>query len=170
MSDFDWKQIAGPLINIGATTLGTVIGGPTGGAVGKAVGPILAGALGVPSTPGAVADAIAKSPETVRTVEATPEVQAAIERATTEHIQAVNETYRLELQSESPFVRYARPAWLWVGALVWGVHGLALGLALFRKDFEALRAIPDLTAFYVVMGGVAGVYAWRRTDEKRGAS
>ena len=58
----DWKQIAGPLAQVGATTLGTIIGGPLGTAVGGIVGKAAAEALGVDPTPEAVTQAIASDP------------------------------------------------------------------------------------------------------------
>lgn len=59
----DWKQIAGPLAQAGATTLGTIIGGPLGTAVGGVVGKAAAEALGVDPTPEAVTQAIATDPK-----------------------------------------------------------------------------------------------------------
>ncbi len=59
----DWKDIAGPLSKAGATTLGTIIGGPLGTAVGGLVGQAVAGALGLDeATPQAVSAEIAKDP------------------------------------------------------------------------------------------------------------
>lgn len=59
----DWKTIAGPLAQVGATTLGTIIGGPLGAAVGGVVGKAAADALGVEATPGAVIQAIERDPD-----------------------------------------------------------------------------------------------------------
>ncbi|MCX5497309.1 hypothetical protein OSH11_21610 [Kaistia dalseonensis] len=59
----DWKQIAGPLAQVGATTLGSIIGGPLGTAVGGMVGKAIADVLGVEPTPEAVAKQIATDPQ-----------------------------------------------------------------------------------------------------------
>lgn len=67
----DWKDIAGPLSKAGATTLGTIIGGPLGTAVGGLVGQAVAGALGLDeATPEAVTAAIQNDP-----VEASTQLQ-----------------------------------------------------------------------------------------------
>jgi hypothetical protein len=168
MSDFDWGSIAGPLIRAGATTLGTVIGGPGGAAIGAAVGPILADALGVPATPEAVAGAAEKTPDAVRAVEVDRaiELRAAIEKAQTEQIKIVNETMLAEMKSEDWITRLWRPAFGFCFCLVWTVHGLAIGHALFLRQYDVIARIPDLTVFYGVAGAVVGVYAWRRSDEK----
>lgn len=166
MPDIDWTKIAGPLIGAGATVLGTIVGGPTGAAVGKAAGGVLAEVLGVPATPEAVAEAIENNPTAAKAATDTPGMAAAIAQAQAEIIQTINETYRLELQSESAYVRLARPTWLWCGCAVWTVHGIVLGKALWFRDFDVIRTIPDLTVFYGVMGAIVGVYAWQRSREK----
>jgi len=166
MADIDWTKIAGPLLGAGATVLGTVIGGPAGGAIGKAAGTVLADALGVPATPEAVSEAIEANPAAAKAAAETPETAAAVAQAQADIIKTINETYRQELQSESPYVRLARPTWLWCGAAVWTIHGIVIGKALWTRDFEIIRTIPDLTIFYSVMGAIAGVYAWQRTKEK----
>jgi len=56
--DFDWKQIAGPLLNIGGTALGTLVGGPAGSVLGPLAGKVLADALGCEPTPEAVGSAL----------------------------------------------------------------------------------------------------------------
>jgi outer membrane lipoprotein SlyB len=168
MASFDWKTIAGPLAKVGAGTLGTLIGGPAGGAIGSAVGGVLAEALGVPATPEAVGGAIAADPDAAREALASrdAEISKAIAEAELSMIREVNETYRLELKSESWFIKGWRPACGWMLCVVWGVHGLAIGLALVRKDFEVIRTIESLTIFYATMTVVTGVAAWGRTKEK----
>jgi len=166
MADIDWTKIAGPLLGAGATVLGTVIGGPAGGAIGKAAGTVLADALGVPATPEAVSEAIQSNPEAARAAAESPETAAAVAQAQADMLKTVNETIRLEMQSESMFVRYARPVWLWSGCAIWTIHGLAIGKALWVRDFDIIKTIPDLTVFYTVMGAVTGVYVWQRTKEK----
>jgi len=170
--NIDWKSIAGPLIGAGATVIGTAIGGPAGGVVGKTVGSVLSGALGVPETPEAVAEAIAADPEAAKAALANSEAEIAkaIAEGNAQIIEAVNSTYRLEMQSENLAVRLWRPAWGWCGCVIWTVHGLAYGKALWFKDFDIIRTIPDMTIFYGVMGAIVGVYAWGRTKEKTASS
>jgi hypothetical protein len=50
------------------------------------------------------------------------------------------------------------------------VHGLAIGYALWIRQFDVIRTIPDLTVFYGVMGAVVGVAVWGRSMEKRAAT
>lgn len=111
MADLDWKQIAGPLASVGATVLGTVVGGPAGAVVGKAVGGAIASALGVDETPEAVSAAIEKDPAGAKAAidRNSDDIAAALAQAQAEMMRIVNETYRLELQSESWVVRMWRP-------------------------------------------------------------
>ena len=167
MADFDWTKIAGPLLSAGSTVVGTVIGGPGGAAIGKAAGEVLAGALGVPATPDDVAEAIQANPDAAKAVMDSPEAAEAIAKAQAEIIKTVNETYRVELQQESWVIRLWRPICGWCLAIIWTVHGFAIGLALWTRNFDVIKTIPDLTVFYGVMGAVVGVYAWGRTAEKK---
>ena len=58
----NWQDLAGPLIKLGAPTIGTALGGPIGGMIGGAVGNILGSVLGVPPTPEAIDKAIKETP------------------------------------------------------------------------------------------------------------
>lgn len=170
--NFDWSVIAEPLIKVGATGLGTLVGGPAGGAIGAGLGSILAEALGVPATPSSVADAIAANPGAVAAVERdkSAEIRAIVEQAHTQHLQVVNETMRTELASESFMARTWRPLFGICFCGVWTMHGIAIGRSLFLREFDVVARIPDLTIFYGVAGAVVGVYAWRRTTEKVASS
>lgn len=166
----DWSQLAGPLAKLGpgaATILGTLIGGPAGGAIGKAAGQVLSDALGVPNEPEAVAEAIKADPDKASAAIASPDMQAAIAQAQADIIKTVNETYRIELQQESWVIKLARPVCIWCMAVIWTIHGLAIGYALWIRQFEIIRTIPDLTIFYSVMAAVAGAAVIGRTVEKK---
>lgn len=166
----DWSALTGALAKLGtpaATILGTLIGGPTGAAIGKAAGTVLAEALGVDDTPEAVSEAVAADPMKANDAISSAQMQAAIVQAQAEMLKTVNETYRIELQNESWVVRLWRPICGWCLALIWTIHGVAIGLALWTRNFDVIRTIPDLTVFYSVMGAVVGVYAWGRTVEKK---
>ncbi len=168
----DWTKIAGPLAQVGATALGTLIGGPAGAVIGNVVGPAIAAALGV-ETPEQVAELAAKAPDDVRsaaaTAEALPDVRAAIAEADARMLAEINATMRAESSSEGWLQRTWRPAFGLSFAFVWTLHGLALAHALFTRQFEIIAKIPDLTVFYGVAGAVVGVYAWKRTEEKLAA-
>jgi hypothetical protein len=63
----DWTLIAGPLLKLGLTGLGTAFGGPLGGTIGGALGSAIAGALGTAPTPEAVGAALQSTdPEAVK--------------------------------------------------------------------------------------------------------
>lgn len=169
----DWSilgKVIGSLGTPAGTLLGTLIGGPAGAAIGKAAGSVLAEALGVPDDPDAVAGAVRADPMKANDAIASDNMQAAIAQAQADIIKTVNETYRIELQNESWVVRMWRPICGWCLAMIWTVHGLAIGYALWIRQFDVIRTIPDLTVFYGVMGAVVGVYAWGRTAEKKAAA
>ncbi len=169
----DWSilgKVIGSLGTPAGTLLGTLIGGPAGAAIGKAAGSVLAEALGVPDDPDAVAGAVKADPMAASDAINSAQMQAAIVQAQAEMVKTVNETYRIELQQESWVVRLWRPMWGWCGCLVWTVHGIAYAKALWFKDFDIIRTIPDMTAFYLVMGAVVGVAVWNRTQEKKAAA
>lgn len=170
MADFNWKDIAGPLAKIGAPVLGTLIGGPAGAAMGKVAGEVLAGALGVPADPESVAQAIEDDPVRAKEAANSAEMATAIANSQAEIIKTVNETYRIELQQESWVARLWRPVWGWAGCVIWSIHGMAYAKALWFKDFDMIRTIPDMTVFYGVMGAIVGVAVWGRTSEKKSAT
>ena len=58
MADFDWTKIAGPLLGVGGTVLGTLVGGPAGAVLGPLAGKALAEALGCDETPDAAGEAL----------------------------------------------------------------------------------------------------------------
>lgn len=65
----DWKDIAGPLIQTAAPTLGGILGGfipfPGGALIGQELGQIIANQFGVDATPEAVNKAIQNAPSDV---------------------------------------------------------------------------------------------------------
>lgn len=69
----NWSSLVAPMTQVGGAMLGGLMGGPAAAVLGPAIGAALAEALGVPSTPEAVREAIANQPEAasiVRQVEA----------------------------------------------------------------------------------------------------
>jgi hypothetical protein len=170
MANLDWTKIAGPLLGAGATVLGTIVGGPGGAAIGKAAGTVLAEVLGVPADPASVGAAIEADPEAAKAAADSPETAAAVAQAQAEMVKTVNETYRIELQSESWIIKYWRPVCGWCFTMILTVHGLAYAKALWFRDFEIIRTIPDMTVFYGVFAAVVGIYAWGRTAEKKAGS
>lgn len=179
--DLDWKDLAGPLLGKGLAGLGTALGGPVGGAVGALVGPLLAQALGVEATPEAVAEAVATRPaaEVKAAAEAVERDNAGAIAATAREAEArmlaeINETARLELASESRFVRWARPFNIWVIGVVTGGYGACLvaatAAAVIARDTAALNLLVAnagvLGIALAPCGAVAGIASWGRTREK----
>ena len=118
----NWQDLAGPLVKLGAPTIGTALGGPLGGMIGGAVGNILGSVLGVPPTPEAIdkaiketpaselqdklaaaeADAQAKYPALAEIAKAEAEAQAKTAAET-------QLTMRAELAAGDPLQRWWRP-------------------------------------------------------------
>jgi hypothetical protein len=163
--DFPWKEIVGPIIKI-APTLTGVFAGPAAGKIAEAAGSILAEQLGVPATPGAVAEAITNAPEKAADALASEQVQAAIAQAQVEMMRIVNDTYREELKSDSPFIRMARPGWLYTGNLIFALFGLGYAKALWMGQYEALNSMGAATMFLAPALAVVGVISYGRTQEK----
>lgn len=105
----DWKDLAGPLVQIGAPTLGKIVGGlipiPGGALIGETIGRTVAGALGVEATPSAVNDAIAADPagasEKLAAAESAEAARwaalAEIAKADAAQASVINETIRSEI-------------------------------------------------------------------------
>jgi hypothetical protein len=179
----NWQDLAGPLIKLGAPTIGTALGGPLGGMIGDAVGNILGSVLGVPPTPEAVdkaiketpapelqdklaaaeADAQAKYPALAEIAKAEAEAQAKTAAET-----AV--TMRAELTAGDPLQRMWRPLY----ALELTAECAALAAVIIRDlwggDTTVLTAATQATALLLGYWGlrfaVLGVYVQGRSREK----
>lgn len=179
----NWQDLAGPLIKLGAPTIGTALGGPLGGMIGGAVGDILGSALGVQPTPEAIdkaikttpavelqdklaaaeADAQAKYPALaeIAKAEAVAQAKTAAETAA---------TMRAELTAGDPLQRWWRPLY----ALELTGECAALAAVIIRDlwggDVGVLNAAAQATAlllgYWGMRFGVLGVYVTGRTREK----
>jgi hypothetical protein len=157
--------------------LGGILAGPVGATAAPLIVGTLAKALGLDedAAPEAVATEIIKNPDATAIVadvekqisKTAQEIEAAV-------LETVNQTARLELQSESAFVRFARPFNIWTIGFVTGGYGACLvaatGAAVFFKDPAALNLLVAnagvLGIALAPCGAVAGVSAWGRTREK----
>jgi hypothetical protein len=179
----NWHDLAGPLIKLGAPTIGTALGGPLGGMIGGTIGNILGSALGVPPTPEAVdkaikdtpapelqdklaaaeADAQAKYPALAEIAKAEAEAQAKTAAET-----AV--TMRAELTAGDPLQRMWRPLY----ALELTAECAALAVVIIRDlwggDVGVLNAASQATALllgcWALRFAVLGVYVQGRSREK----
>lgn len=179
----NWQDLAGPLIKLGAPTIGTALGGPLGGMVGGAVGDILGSVLGVPPTPEAIdkaikdtpaaelqdklaaaeADAQAKYPALAEIAKAEAEAQAKTAAET-------NLTMRAEIAAGDPLQRWWRPLY----GLELTLECAALAGVIIRDlwggDVGVLNAAAQATALLLGYWGlrfaVLGVYVQGRSREK----
>jgi len=166
----NWQDLAGPLIKLGAPTIGTVLGGPLGGMVGGAVGNILGSVLGVPPTPEAIDRAIKDTPaselqEKLAAAEAEAEAEAQARTAAETQL-----TMRAEMAAGDPLQRMWRPLY----GLELTLECAALAAVIIRDlwggDTVVLAAATQATALLLGYWGlrfaVLGVYVQGRTREK----
>lgn len=171
----DLTNLAGLLKPMSSVLAGALLG-PAGAAVAPVIVGAIAEALGVPPTTEAVSDALVKDPASAAPVVAQAEEKLARTLAEVEAavIESINQTARAELQSESAFVKLARPFNIWVIGVVTGGYGLCLvaatASAIWLRDAAALNLLVAnagvLGIALAPSGAVAGVSAWGRTKEK----
>lgn len=176
----DWKEVAGAVARF-APILGGAIGGPVGGAIGTGVS-LAAKALGVEPEPAAIMQALQTDPEAavkLRQVEATHEQELARIAANREiaeleaesfRLAEVNATMREEAKSEDPFVRRARPAFLWVTVFSIFVE-VVIALIVVLNEPERIGDLATLFGALTIPQGIAaavcGVYMKKRSDDKQ---
>jgi len=189
----NWSDLASRLIEGGARlaggALGTVVAGPAGTVVGERVGGMVAGWLGVDATPEAVAQRLEDPAAMQIVVEKEAEHRFELERLVLALVQTeieqTGQSYRKELESEDPFVRRARPTWLYTMSRVWAFQVVstfttafvALISAIFSASFtiadlvKVIDALARVNESTLVMWGAAlsvvGIYNWRRTTDKQ---
>lgn len=179
----NWQDLAGPLIKLGAPTIGTALVRPLGGMIGGAVGNILGSVLGVPPTPEAIdkaikdtpaselenklaaaeADAQAKYPALAEIAKAEAEAQAKTAAETAA-------TMRAELAAGDRLQRWWRPLY----ALELTAECAALAAVIIRDlwggDVGVLNAAAQATAlllgYWTMRFGVLGIYVQGRSREK----
>lgn len=90
--------------------------------------------------------------------------------AVTRRLEAVNHTMRTEIESSDPYVRRARPTFLYIMAGTWAVQTLGLVLAIVLWPVEApkiLASIGELAFMWAIALSVIGVYVKVRSDDKK---
>lgn len=188
----NWSDLS-PIIGAIAPTAGKLLGGlipfPGGSLIGEQFGRIIARQLGVPETPQAVSEAIAKnkSDENIAAINAATdrarlEIQGFIEyeKAVQETIRAsiveANQTMRLEILPENRhwFFTGWRPAAGWVLVFNAAAFGVILNVAVFMaayyRNAEPLRIISDawpvILSYFGALAALVGVYVIARTKDK----
>lgn len=180
----DWGDV-GRFLGRAAPALGLALGGPAGAAVGG----LVAQALKVEASPEAVLVAAQEPGGLIEIAKLALEHEQEIERlvlqAEVEQAKQTNDTYRSELASEDPYVRRARPGfvyalkWTWIaqvcttfGAAVVAIFADALG---DRVDAaRVLQALAELNADTTLLWGpalgVIGIYNYARSKDKQVAA
>ncbi|WP_336802003.1 3TM-type holin [Kaistia sp. MMO-174] len=148
----DWKSIAGPLAQAGATTLGTIIGGPLGNAVGGVVGRAAAEVLGVEPTPEAVADQIARDPDDAAARLNELETARADEWAA---LQA--ESLKLMQQLAAQESSEGWLSWGWRPALSWIIAAIILQTFIIAPWMKALFGL-DVAVSYDNVIGISSIW------------
>jgi Holin of 3TMs, for gene-transfer release len=177
-----FKSLADKILPF-APLLGAVVGGPIGAAA-TGVGMIArAFGLGGDATPDQVLAAVSADPNAGDKLAALQESNRhELEKLQlvedTKRQLAVNETMRIEAQSEDWFVRRARPFFIWSMGVAWNVQIYALmGMILYvviRRTNEAatiFTAVSDILAelagMWFVALSVIGVNVVARSMDKR---
>lgn len=154
-----WQHLAQPLTEAGLTILAGAIGGP-GGAIAASVGREIAGQLGVPASPRAVAEAIERDPEAVTGTLKRYEADAGdkIELLAQEQADMAR---ILKREDDGPFFRWGwRPAIMWLLGLFWtmnliGIPVILNGMLGYAIPLAPFDALITLTGLYLAlyMGG-----------------
>lgn len=173
---FDWKDVAGKVIGLGAPVLGQALGGPLGQAAGK----ILAEALGADIAPSAVNDALSRTDPVAAAVAASAARQAeaqwlsALADIGKTQVVQVGDTMRTESVSGDTLQRWWRPLFALELSLVecpafalTMLHALWTGHAAGINGFASLSGL--LMTYFGARFGVLGVYVSGRSREKQAA-
>lgn len=173
---FDWKDVAGKVIGLGAPVLGQALGGPLGQAAGK----ILAEALGADFAPSAVNDALSRTDPVAAAVAASAARQAeaqwlsALADIGKTQVVQVGDTMRTESVSGDTLQRWWRPLFALELSLVecpafalTMLHALWTGHAAGINGFASLSGL--LMTYFGARFGVLGVYVSGRSREKQAA-
>ena len=170
----EWKDLAAPIIKIGAPLLGQALAGPFGGVAGK----LLADAFGASeATPVAVGEAIVRAPDTVA-AEAASKAEAewltALAAIGKAQVEEVGATMRAEAASGDPLQRWWRPIYALELSLVECPAFTATLLQALWSGHEAgINGFANLSgllmAYFAARFGVLGVYVTGRTREKQTA-
>lgn len=178
----DWKAV-GERVADASPILGSLLGGPGGALVGGWIAKKFGSDKGDPES---VFNVLEKDAEwKFKIAELEVEKALELERMQTQitlaeiqahvaSLQAVNSTMRSESASDDPWQRRWRP---FIGFVFGGAFAVVtvwvcylMYLALFEKNHDAMRSIPDLvdtfTMLFGIPGAILGVSAWGRNQLK----
>lgn len=124
--------------------------------------------------PGEISEALKANPELLaKFQQMANEIVIAEMQEETKRLAETNATMRAEISSGDPFVRRARPTFLYVMALTWGIQAIGLTAAIVWKPevgAKLIGSLADLTAMWSVALAVVGVYVKTRSDDKKVAA
>lgn len=93
---------------------------------------------------------------------------AAGERQNT--IQQINESLRVEVASNDPYVRRMRPTFGYIIAVTWAAQMLAIAYVIVFDTTQAavvIEAVQSLGTIWAVGLSVLGIYVYKRSEEKK---
>lgn len=138
----NWKDVGKAV-----ATVAPVLGGALAGPMGAAAGTLLAGALGVENSPGAVSEKLGENPDAARTVEL-QHIQA-LRRLEVEETRAVISDVQDARRSHSGhWMPWVLTAGLWI--MVAGVIGAMCFVAIPPGNSEVL---------YMLVGQIVGAFS-----------
>ena len=157
----DWKDLAGPVIKLGGTAIGAMLGVP---GLGKIGGDLLAGALGVPATPEAVSQAIENpSPEALAAVQsANAEAEKEWAKFAAVQAQETGQTMRAEIASGVSWYHWRHL--LGYVVMLWAIAILPVALRDLWIGNAAgidlgIKLASALTTYFLALCGLLGYVA-----------
>lgn len=178
----DWKDLAKHVADA-SPLLGGLLGGPAGATVGAWIAKAFGSSSGKPEDVLKALTDDAQWAFKLKELEVTHQkdiltlqTQLDVEELKTQvsQIQAVNETMRVEAQSEH-WVQYSwRPFWGFSSGLAFFIICVFFCVlaydAIYGRNTEAMKMIPELvsafTGLFSIAGAVLGISAWFRGKEK----
>lgn len=147
-----------------------VLGGALYGGAGSAVGGLIATALGVDSTPEAVAQAASDPDAAIKLKrieqEHEREILSLTLQAETTRLSEINKTMRAETQTDSTFRAGWRPFNGWMLAISLASVNIGLVAIVVRDPTQLTQVVDVLIWSVVAQGAVQGVNIKKRSDDK----
>lgn len=146
---------------------------------------MLASKLGTDPEPDKILEALKKDPNAIlklKSLEIENKTELEELKLKHGHLMTVEDTERIksshaiiqtELKSGDPYVRRARPTFMYIIAFTWGVQMLTVsGVIMFKSADDVVKiitAIVSLSGMWTIALGVVGVYIKMRSDDKNPA-
>jgi len=85
-------------------------------------------------------------------------------------LEEINESLRVEIQSEDKYVRRMRPTFGYLMAMTWAAQMFGVAyITVFETDKASIviNAIESLSAIWAVGLSVLGIYVYKRSEDKK---